>query len=96
MSRVIAGLDAADGGEITLTVNGNVYTGTVDEEGTYSIAVAAADLVDAESAEGTTRAISVTVEASDEAGNPATASAETDVLVRPFSRRSSLIILSTA
>ena len=79
----IAGLDAADGGEITLTVNGNVYTGTVDEEGTYSIAVAAADLVDAESAEGTTRAISVTVEASDEAGNPATASAETDVLVRP-------------
>ena len=79
----IAGQDAADGGEITLTVNGNVYTGTVDEEGTYSIAVAAADLVDAESAEGTTRAISVTVEASDEAGNPATASAETDVLVRP-------------
>ena len=40
-------------------------------------------MVDAESAEGTTRAISVTVEASDEAGNPATASAETDVLVRP-------------
>ena len=79
----VAGQDAADGGEITLTVNGNVYTGTVDEEGTYSIAVAAADLVDAESAEGTTRAISVTVEASDEAGNPATASAETDVLVRP-------------
>ena len=42
-----------------------------------------ADLVDAESAAGTTRAISVTVEASDEAGNPATASAATDVLVRP-------------
>ena len=40
-------------------------------------------MVDAESAAGTTRVISVTVEASDEAGNPATASAETDVLVRP-------------
>ena len=78
-----AGLDAADAGEITLTVNGNTYTGEVGEEGTYSIAVAASDLVDAESAAGTTRVISVTVEASDEAGNPATASAATDVLVRP-------------
>ncbi|MDG1114331.1 MAG: Ig-like domain-containing protein, partial [Pseudomonadales bacterium] len=79
----VTGLDAAEAGEITLTVNGKTYTGTVGEQGTYSIAVAAADLVDAESAEGTTREITVTVEASDEAGNPATASAATDVLVRP-------------
>ena len=78
-----AGLDAADAGGITLTVNGNTYTGEVGEDGTYSIAVEASDLVDAESAAGTPRVISVTVEASDEAGNPATASAENEVLVRP-------------
>lgn len=43
----------------------------------------AIDLVDPNTPEGTTRVISVTVEATDEVGNPASATASTEVLVRP-------------
>ncbi|MEX1667805.1 Ig-like domain-containing protein, partial [Zhongshania guokunii] len=61
------GGDAAVGDTVSFTVNGTVYTGTVQAGNTYSVAVAGSDLA-------ADTSFDVTVTGTDSAGNPFTAS----------------------
>ena len=62
VSGTATGGDISAGDSVTVTVNGNDYTTTVAEDGTYSVEVATSDLV----ADGT---VDVTVSSTDDAGN---------------------------
>ncbi|WP_419680838.1 Ig-like domain-containing protein [Aliarcobacter butzleri] len=63
------GGDAKEGDTVTLTVNGNTYTGTVKADLTYSIEVPGSDLASANNK------VDATITITDTAGNSATASA---------------------
>ncbi|SCY81140.1 Ig-like domain-containing protein, partial [Desulfoluna spongiiphila] len=63
------GGDAAEGDEVTFTVNGKDYQGTVNTDGTFTVDVAGSDLA-------ADTDFTVTVTGSDDAGNPFTASTE--------------------
>ncbi len=74
VSGTATGGDIQAGDSVTVTVNGNEYTTTVADDGTYSVEVATADLL----ADNT---VDVSVESTDVAGNTVTSGTSATVTV---------------
>ena len=74
VSGTAQGGDIAEGDTVTVTVNGNDYTTTVQNDGTWSVDVATSDLI-------ADNSVDVSVASIDAAGNSVTSTASTSVSV---------------